>query len=227
MSLELMMEEDMRGRLDAVQLELLENMQEDVKRLQMFVNDLLDLSRIESGRMHLNVRPVAPRELAESAAHQVMALAVRQEIQIDTTGINHDLPEVVVDPDRVAQVFNNLFSNAIRYTPFRGTIVVSAVRAGGAVRFCVRDNGPGIPAGEEKQIFEKFYQVRDDQRAGGSGLGLAIVKEILDAHGGNVWVESAVGWGSSFYFTLPVGPVGEEGRGGILESHAPMTSSER
>jgi signal transduction histidine kinase len=155
-----------------------------------------------------------------------MALAARQEIQIDTTGIGHDLPEVVVDPDRIAQVFNNLFSNAIRYTPFRGTIVVSATRVGEAVRFCVQDNGPGIAAGEEKQIFEKFYQVRDDQRAGGSGLGLAIVKEILDAHGGRVWVESAVGRGSSFYFTLPVRPTGEQRGGGALESHVPMTSSE-
>jgi len=212
MSLELMLEDG--EELDEMQHELLGSMQEDVKRLQMFVNDLLDLSRIESGKMRMKLRPLSPRKLADAAVQQVRPLAERQEIQIDTTGIGYDLPDILADGDRLAQVFNNLFSNAIRYTPYRGSIIVSAARDGGSVRFCVRDNGPGIPPGEERQIFEKFYQVRDDQRAGGSGLGLAIVKEILDAQGGRVWVESSVGWGSSFYFTLPVAEAGDGEHGG-------------
>ena len=82
--------------------------------------------------------------------------------------------------------------------------MVTARPADSSVIFAVRDNGPGIPEEESTRIFEKFYQVRDDQRAGGSGLGLAIVKEIVEAHGGRVWVKSAVGQGSTFYFTLPV-----------------------
>ncbi|MEO5930208.1 MAG: ATP-binding protein [Candidatus Kapaibacterium sp.] len=213
MGLELMLEEDMRAGMEPLQLELLQNIQEDVRRLQSFCNDLLDLSRLESGRMRLNLAPIAPRNLAENAVRNIIPLARRQEIQIDTTGIPLTLPDVLCDSDRVAQVFNNLFSNAIRYTPLRGTIAVTATLGNGAIEFRVRDNGPGIAPGDALHVFEKFYQVRDDQRAGGSGLGLAIVKEIIDAHGGTVWVESAAGQGSSFTFTLPVSPVSLEGPG--------------
>ncbi|MEP7220252.1 MAG: ATP-binding protein, partial [Bacteroidota bacterium] len=213
MGLELMLEEDMRAGMEPLQLELLQNIQEDVRRLQSFCNDLLDLSRLESGRMRLNLAPIAPRNLAENAVRNIIPLARRQEIQIDTTGIPLTLPDVLCDNDRIAQVFNNLFSNAIRYTPLRGTIAVTATLGNGGIEFRVRDNGPGIAPGDARHVFEKFYQVRDDQRAGGSGLGLAIVKEIIDAHGGTVWVESAAGQGSSFTFTLPVSPVSLEGPG--------------
>lgn len=202
LSLELLLEEN-GSALEPLQQELLQNMQEDVQRLQGFVNDLLDIARIESGKVRLNLAPRVPRHLADDAARRISPMAARQEIQIDTTGIVADLPHVLADDNRIAQVFSNLYSNAIRYTPFRGTIAVSAIHTDGAVRFCVRDNGPGIPQNDAKHIFEKFYQVRDDQRAGGSGLGLAIVKEIIEAHGGTVWVESAAGMGSSFYFTVP------------------------
>ncbi len=202
MSLELLLEESDVVAFDPLHQELLQNMQEDVQRLQGFVNDLLDISRIESGKVRLNLQPVEPRRLADDAVRRVAPVAARQEIQIDTTGIKAEFPPVYADANRIAQVLNNLYSNAIRYTPFRGTIVVGAELRDGMMRFCVRDNGPGIPQQEATHVFEKFYQVRDDQRAGGSGLGLAIVKEIVEAHGGTVWVESAVGKGSSFYFTL-------------------------
>lgn len=202
LSLELLLEEKERT-LEPLQQELLQNMQEDVLRLQGFVNDLLDIARIESGKVRLNLTPCAPRHLADDAVRRIAPMAVRQEIQIDTTGIAADMPTALVDDNRIAQVFSNLYSNAIRYTPFRGSIIVSADMVEGTIRFCVRDNGPGIPQNEARHIFEKFYQVRDDQRAGGSGLGLAIVKEIVEAHGGAVWVESAIGMGSSFYFTVP------------------------
>jgi|GEM_PF-555528 len=204
MSLELLLEEGREAPQGPgpMRHELLETMQEDVQRLQGFVNDLLDISRIESGKVRLNLQASAPRHLADAAARRIAPLAGRHEIQIDTTGIDAGLPHVLADADRIAQVFSNLYGNAIRYTPFRGTIEATAEIFEEMVRFCVRDNGPGIPPQEAKHIFEKFYQVRDDQRAGGSGLGLAIVKEIVEAHGGSVWVESAVGRGSSFYFTL-------------------------
>ncbi len=210
MSLELLLEEEESIRFDAVQHQLLENMQEDVRRLQGFVNDLLDLSRIESGKVRLRLRAIEPRRLADDAARRIAPVAGRQEIRIDTTGILMELPPVHADEDRIAQVFSNLYSNALRYTPFQGTIMVGAEALDGVVRFCVRDNGPGISQPEAAHIFEKFYQIRDDQRAGGSGLGLAIVKEIVEAHGGDVWVESAVGRGSSFYFTLPRSPQSEQ-----------------
>jgi two-component system, NtrC family, sensor histidine kinase KinB len=204
MSLELLLEEDMSEHLPPLQRELLQNMQEDLRRLQGFANDLLDISYIEAGRPNFHLKASSPRNLAERAVARIAPLVARQDIRIDTTGIAHDLPQVEVDTDRIVQVFNNLFSNAVRYTPLGGTIMVTARPADSSVIFAVRDNGPGIPEEESTRIFEKFYQVRDDQRAGGSGLGLAIVKEIVEAHGGRVWVKSAVGQGSTFYFALPI-----------------------
>ena len=147
---------------------------------------------------------MAPRELCDGAARQLAPLAARQEIQLDTTSVAATLPPVAVDPNRIRQVFTNLLTNAVRYTPLRGTIVMSAEREGEFVVFGVQDNGPGIPTDETERVFDRFYQIRDDQRAGGSGLGLAIVREVVEAHGGRVWVESAVGRGSTFYFTLPL-----------------------
>ncbi len=209
MSLELFSENGFGAGLNDVQRDLVHNMQEDVRRLQTFVNDLLDISRIESGAQRLTMGAHAPRDLVESAVQNVAQQADPHDIRIDATGVSLDLPKVVADHIRILQVFNNLFSNAIRYTPYGGTISVSAVRSGDLIRFCVRDNGPGIPIAESRQIFDKFYQIRDDQRAGGSGLGLTIVKEIVESHGGSVWVESAVGQGSSFYFTLPIASGGD------------------
>lgn len=208
MSLELLLEEGMGGNLDDLQRELLGNLHEDVKRLGAFVNDLLDLSRIDTGRASFRFESVSPRTLADDVARRFAPIAIRQEIQIDTTGVAHDLPHVSVDTGRIGQVLSNLLTNAIRYTPYRGTISVGAVVDGIHIRFWVRDNGPGIPADEAERVFDRFYQIRDDQRAGGSGLGLSIVKEIVEAHRGKVWVQSAAGFGSSFNFTLPLSDEG-------------------
>jgi NtrC-family two-component system sensor histidine kinase KinB len=209
MSLELLQE---AGSIDAftpIQRELLTNIQEDVRRLQSFVNDLLDLSRMEHGRASLRIVPTTPRELTDGAVRQLSPLAARQEIQFDVTGVSASLPAVAVDPNRVRQVFTNLLTNAIRYTPLNGTIVITAHREDETIVFGVQDNGPGIPPDETERVFDRFYQIRDDQRAGGSGLGLAIVREVVEAHGGRVWVRSAVGRGSTFYFTLPLATIAE------------------
>jgi two-component system, NtrC family, sensor histidine kinase KinB len=222
MSLELLQE---AGSIDAftpIQRELLLNIQEDVRRLQSFVNDLLDLSRIEQGRGTLRITPTTPRELSDGAVRQLLPVASRQEIQIDVTGVPASLPAVAVDPNRVRQVFTNLLTNAIRYTPMRGTISITAEQFDGSVVFGIRDNGPGIAADETERVFDRFYQIRDDQRAGGSGLGLAIVKEVVEAHGGRVWVESAVGRGSTFYFTLPLATIAE--LNGAHEHSAPSAT---
>jgi NtrC-family two-component system sensor histidine kinase KinB len=208
MSLELLLEDGMADNLDQVQRELLENLHEDVHRLGAFVNDLLDLSRIDTGQATFRLVPIAPRTIADDIARRFAPISLRQEIQIDSTGVARDLPPVSADVDRVGQVFSNLLTNAIRYTPFRGTISVGAAVDGDYIRFWVRDNGPGIPPDEVERIFDRFYQIRDDQRAGGSGLGLSIVKEIVEAHGGRVWVQSAAGFGSTFYFTLPLAKEG-------------------
>lgn len=212
LSLELLREEGTEENLNHLQRELLANLQDDVRRLQLFVDDLLDLSRIDDDGVRFDLRPVAPQALADAAVRQIAPLAARHEIQIDATRVDRALPRVTADPDRIAQVFANLFTNAIRYTPYRGRIQVAARVDADAVRFEVRDQGPGVAPRDAERIFDRFYQVRDDLRAGGSGLGLAIVKEIVLRHGGRVGVNSAVGAGSTFYFTLPVAPAAETAR---------------
>jgi len=214
MSLELLLEAGSIETFSPIQRELLVNIQEDVRRLQSFVNDLLDLSRIEQGKATLRIIPTTPRELSDGAVRQLTPLAARQEISIDATSVASSLPAVAVDPNRVRQVFTNLLTNAIRYTPLHGTILIAAEQEGDVVVFSVQDNGPGIPLEETERVFDRFYQIRDDQRAGGSGLGLAIVREVVEAHGGRVWVESAVGRGSTFYFALPIATLAEQNGAG-------------
>ena len=116
-----------------------------------------------------------------------------------------DLPMLVVDASRIAWVFNNLVSNAIRYTPEGGIIAIDAFAEGEWIRVSVKDNGIGIPKEYHDKIFEKFVQVKtDDGYTSGAGLGLAIVRDIIEAHGGKIWVESELGAGSTFWFTLPL-----------------------
>jgi two-component system, NtrC family, sensor histidine kinase KinB len=228
MSLELLLEAGSIETFNPIQRELLINIQEDVRRLQSFVNDLLDLSRIEQGKGTLRIIPTTPRELSDGAVRQLAPLAARQEISIDVTGVPATLPPVAVDPNRVRQVFTNLLTNAIRYTPLRGTITITAERDGETVVFGVQDNGPGIPLEETERVFDRFYQIRDDQRAGGSGLGLAIVREVVEAHGGRVWVESAVGRGSTFFFALPLATIAEQnGAGDISDASARTVPTQR
>lgn len=228
MSLELLQEQGSIESFTPIQRELLVNIQEDARRLQSFVNDLLDLSRIEQGKGTLRIIPATPRELCDGAVRQLAPLAMRQEISIDVTGVPASLPAVAVDPNRIRQVFTNLLTNAIRYTPLRGTIAVSAAFEDPSVVFGVQDNGPGIPDEETTRVFDRFYQIRDDQRAGGSGLGLAIVREVVEAHGGRVWVESAVGHGSTFFFSLPIATsVEQNGAGDHSDASAGAVPTQR
>ncbi|MFL5489752.1 MAG: sensor histidine kinase, partial [Gemmatimonadaceae bacterium] len=128
-------------------------------------------------------------------------LAAGTGIRLDTA-LDDDLPCVVADAARIQQVLSNLVGNAVKFTPRNGRITVSAERIDGEVRFAVIDTGPGIPAEQVPHIFGRFWQARTSDRRG-IGLGLAIAKGIVEAHNGRIWVESHVGLGSTFYFTLP------------------------
>jgi signal transduction histidine kinase len=135
-------------------------------------------------------------------AQRMLTGAASVEIRLDAA---EPLPEVFVDRHRVLQVFENLIGNALKFTPAGGRITVGAVAQSGAVLCYVRDTGPGIPAEAQPHLFDRFWQARRSgaQRRSGAGLGLAIVRGIVEAHGGRIWVESAPGEGSTFYFTLP------------------------
>jgi PAS domain S-box-containing protein len=177
----------------------------EVERLNRLVDDLLDLSRIESGAVELKVGEVDVGELIRAAAEAFEAQAREKRIHVELD-LAHDLPAVRADSDRVYQVLANLLSNALRFNRADGKIAIAAWEADGQVRVEVQDTGPGIAAEQLPNIWERFHRA-DSSRArdeGGTGLGLAIVRSIVRAHGGEVQADSEVGKGSTFSFTLPI-----------------------
>ncbi len=177
----------------------------EVERLSRLVNDLLDLSRIESGAVELKLEQVDLPELVRSAveAFEAQAREEGMHIELDLPG---NLPAVLADSDRIYQVVANLLSNALRFNSPNGKIALTARQTNAHVRLDVKDTGPGIPADQLPNVWERFHRA-DSSRArgkGGTGLGLAIVRSIVEAHGGYVHAESELGKGSTFSFTLPV-----------------------
>lgn len=177
---------------------------EETSRLRALVSDLLDLSRLESGRVEMEIQPMNVAYLFERILAPFHDQANAKGIEL-TTSIQPDTPEVQADPTKIAWVISNLVSNALRYTSKGGHIRVTAEGSLDRVYLTVTDDGAGIPAEYRSRIFDKFVQVKGDSKAG-SGLGLAICKEIIKAHGGSIWVESTVGSGSAFTFFLKVAP---------------------
>ncbi len=177
----------------------------EVERLNRLVNDLLDLSRIESGAVKLTFDEVDLSELISSAVEAFQAQAQEKDIEVETD-IPSGLPSVRADGDRVYQVLVNLISNALRFNRPGGRIAIAAERANGYVRVEVRDTGAGIASDQLPQIWERFHRADTarSRQEGGTGLGLAIVRSIVEAHGGIVTAKSVVGEGSTFSFTLPI-----------------------
>jgi len=190
------------GALTEKQAELLFAAREDCERLQGIVDDLLDLSRIQAGRIELNARAVSARALLDDAVETYRAAAAEKEVALDVGALTVDR-QVLADPDRIRLVLGNLVDNALRHTPAGGQVELRAAPETDALRFQVSDTGSGITAEHLPRLFERFYRV-PGAPPGGAGLGLYIVKEIVEAHGGKVGVESEVGQGSIFWFTLPV-----------------------
>jgi two-component system phosphate regulon sensor histidine kinase PhoR len=175
--------------------------------LTQMVNELLDLSRIESGTVRLMLDDVDLVKVARSTAERLRMFAERQGLQIDL-----DAPERVSpvrgDEDRLGQVLVNLLHNAVKFSPDGGRIVVGVREEPGEIRVWVRDPGIGVPRGDLARIFERFYKV-DRARVrgrGGTGLGLSIARHVVESHGGRIWVESEEGSGSTFIFTVPLAP---------------------
>ncbi len=182
---------------------LLQAAAEDVSRLRALVTDLLDLSKIESGRMEMEFERVDARVLVEKAVSPFEEQAKQQEIEL-STALADEMAPVRADPNKIVWVLTNLIANALRYTDAGGHIRLSAAQMDGHVHFAVSDDGAGIPLAYQSKIFDKFVQINDERAAGGSGLGLAICREMVKAHGGAIWVDSQPGAGSRFTFSLPV-----------------------
>jgi two-component system phosphate regulon sensor histidine kinase PhoR len=177
-------------------------MDHEVDALTQMVQELLELSRIESGRVPLQLESVPPLELLESAVERLRLQAERSNLDVQVLGVR-DLPEILADPPRVEQILVNLLHNAIKFTPPGGTIDLWAQEQNGDVLFTVVDTGIGIPSEDLPRIFERFYKSDRARSGGGTGLGLAIARHLVEAHGGRIWVESIESQGSKFYFTIP------------------------
>jgi len=193
------------GSLNEKQVRYLARIKSNTDRLSRLINDLLDLSRIESGRVEVRPTTVPLAALAEEVAEHLKALAAEKRIQIEVPSPDLSLT-VWADRDKVTQILMNLIGNAVKFTPQEGRVTVAMEKNGiEDVRISVADTGPGILPEETNKIFVKFYQVAniDKQRPKGSGMGLAISKALVEMHGGKIWVESEMGRGSTFYFTLP------------------------
>ncbi len=177
----------------------------EVDTLSLMVRELLELARIESGRVPIRIERVPPARLVDGAVERLVLQAERAGIEVSIQ-CEDNLPPVRADPPRMQQVLMNLLHNAIKFTPPSGQIMIVAEVVPGAdrVRFGVLDTGVGIPPEDLPRIFERFYKTDRARTGGGTGLGLAISKHLVEAHGGHIWAESDEGVGSRFYFELPV-----------------------
>lgn len=198
--------------LDEVYGEVSEEVREAVKEIQKsgehllrLINDVLDLSKIEAGRMELHLSENVPEECIETVTGRIASLANEKGLKL-ITEINQELPLCRFDFQRIIQVLFNLLGNAIKFTP-QGEVRIGAKLEAEHLLFWVSDTGIGIPKSELENIFSEFQQADGSitREAQGSGLGLAISKRFVEMHGGKIWVESEVGVGSSFRFTLPLG----------------------
>ncbi len=178
--------------------------QTEVDALAQLVQELLDLSRIESGQVELIFRRVEPLALLRSAADRMRVQAERAGVSLTVQETPEPLPEVWADETRLEQVLVNLIHNAIKFTHRGGSVTLSAQTQGRTVVFAVRDTGIGIPADELPRIFERFYRVDKSRSGSGTGLGLSISKHIVEAHGGRIWAKSREGEGSIFFFSIPI-----------------------
>ena len=176
------------------------------KRLAALINDLLDVSRIESGRIQMNQEPIMLLEIANQRIEEIRPQADAKAIQLNFV-CPESLPAILGDEARMGQAFTNLIGNAIKFTPDNGEVTVKLKVDGNLLHVEIIDTGPGIPVEERQKIFEKFYQRSDihTRQKGGTGLGLSITKSIVEAHGGRLWVdEGDQGKGSNFQFALPL-----------------------
>jgi NtrC-family two-component system sensor histidine kinase KinB len=203
MSIDLLLEGAIK-KLNEKEQQLLSAAHEDLQRLKVFVNNLLDLSKIEAGKMEMEFSNISVGLLFEKVVTVFKTQAEEKGVSLSFNA-PRGLSKVKADDHKITWVLTNLISNALRYTPSGGHIKLFAESFAPYVQISVSDDGPGIPYEYQSKVFDKFVQIKSDRVLGGSGLGLTICKEIVRAHGGTIWVDSVPGSGSTFTFTLAVG----------------------
>jgi signal transduction histidine kinase len=190
------------GGVNEKQREYLQDVVGSGQHLLSLINDILDLSKIEAGRMELELSSFSFSDALASGVTIVRERASRHNITISV--VSDELGQVEADERKVKQILYNLLSNAVKFTPDGGRVDVSVRGDNGDVRVEVRDNGIGIAEDDQARIFEEFQQVGRERSREGTGLGLTLTKRFVELHGGRIWLESAPGKGSTFAFTLPL-----------------------
>ena len=188
------------GRMRAV----LTRIQSNGRHLLRLINDVLDLSKIEAGQLTLSLADYSIKQVVHSVRAAVESLATEKRLAFKVE-VPPDLPPGCGDERRLTQALLNLVSNAIKFTDV-GEVTIKVSAANGAFTLSVRDTGPGIDPADQVRIFEEFQQADSSvtKKKGGTGLGLSIARHIIEMHGGRIWVESSVGKGATFFFTVPV-----------------------
>jgi len=202
MSVQLLLDDRLPEEKKQQQLQIINR---SVARMNRLVEDLLDVSRIRSGRMNLRLERQDPWLLVSEAAELHATCAAAHSIRLETRRAGQSRP-ILADRDRLMQVLSNLIGNSIKFTPPGGTVELRVESVGESVKFSVRDTGSGIAPDEIDHLFEPFWRGRSAGKDG-AGLGLPIAREIVEAHGGRIWPQSVPGVGTTISFTIPVAPV--------------------
>jgi len=197
-----LMEDDRVGKLSHEQKELLNNLKQDNQRMLRILSELLNMAQVEAGKIQLNISEVNPITIVETALKAVLTTAREKEVTFQKN-YDENLAAVKADAEKTTWVLNNFLTNAIKYSSEGSTVVVSVREVESTIEFSVLDKGPGIPSEYLSRVFDRFFKV-PGSKAGGTGLGLAISKEFIEAEGGQIWVRSEIGWGSTFGFNLPI-----------------------
>ncbi len=212
--------ERMFGEINAKQKEYLQDILSSGRHLLSLINDILDISKVEAGRMELQAAPTDIRFVLQNAVSLVRERATRQGISVGLD-VDASVGTIEADERRVKQILFNLLSNALKFTPAAGRVMLTAIRIDDAVQISVRDTGIGIKREDQDRIFEEFQQAGPGKAVEGTGLGLALAKRFVEMHGGRIWVDSVVGTGSAFTFTLPLHPPSQNGESPAVETTRP------
>lgn len=196
------------GQVTDEQRQALNVVLRNTDRLDNLIRDILDVSRLESGTMKFVPEKTDVEKIIKEANETMQPTADLKNIKINTE-IEQNIPEMIVDHERIKQVIINIVNNAVKFSPNGSIINVRAKKDNDQILFEIQDYGRGIPKDKQEKIFEIFYQVDSgmDRKFGGAGLGLAISRGIILSHGGKIWVDSEPEKGSIFYFSLPITPV--------------------
>ncbi len=197
--------DEIPGKINQKQRQCLDDILSSSKHLLSLINDVLDLSKVEAGKLELKQKDFTLNKLIESLTRTIMPILVPRKQSLDIE-IEKGLPPIHADKTKIRQVLLNLLSNSVKFMPDGGKLKIEAIRKDSWCQISVIDNGIGMKQEEQERIFEPFYQLDNpiSRERSGTGLGLTIAKQIVEKHGGRIWVESEYGKGSCFTFTLPL-----------------------